>query len=32
MVEDKWIGLMLASSGNLAIGTSFIILKKVELG
>ena len=30
MVEDKYIGLTLAVSGNLAIGTSFIITKKVR--
>ena len=30
MVEDKWIGLALAMSGSLAIGTSFIITKKVS--
>jgi hypothetical protein len=29
MVEDKYIGLALALSGSLAIGTSFIITKKV---
>ena len=29
MVEDKYIGLTLALSGSLAIGTSFIITKKV---
>ncbi|KII91293.1 hypothetical protein PLICRDRAFT_51462 [Plicaturopsis crispa FD-325 SS-3] len=28
MVEDKYIGLLLAVSGSLAIGTSFIITKK----
>ncbi|KAG9082324.1 hypothetical protein FS749_006927, partial [Ceratobasidium sp. UAMH 11750] len=28
MVEDKWIGLALACSSSLAIGTSFIITKK----
>ncbi|KAF8648914.1 hypothetical protein AX16_006136 [Volvariella volvacea WC 439] len=28
MVEDKWIGLALAVSSSLAIGTSFIITKK----
>ncbi|KAF8605574.1 DUF803-domain-containing protein [Ceratobasidium sp. AG-I] len=28
MVEDKWIGLGLACSSSLAIGTSFIITKK----
>lgn len=31
MVEDKWIGLALAMSSSLAIGTSFIITKKVRL-
>jgi hypothetical protein len=29
MVEDKYIGLALAVSSSLAIGTSFIITKKV---
>ena len=29
MVEDKYIGLVLAMSSSLAIGTSFIITKKV---
>lgn len=29
MVDDKYIGLALAVSGSLAIGTSFIITKKV---
>lgn len=29
MVEDKYIGLALALSSSLAIGTSFIITKKV---
>lgn len=29
MVEDKYIGLVLAVSSSLAIGTSFIITKKV---
>lgn len=29
MVEDKYIGLVVAISGSLAIGTSFIITKKV---
>ena len=29
MIEDKYIGLALALSGSLAIGTSFIITKKV---
>jgi hypothetical protein len=29
MVEDKYIGLALAVSGSVAIGTSFIITKKV---
>ena len=29
MLEDKYIGLVLAFSGSLAIGTSFIITKKV---
>jgi magnesium transporter len=28
MMEDKWIGLALAISGTLAIGTSFVITKK----
>jgi len=31
MVEDKYIGLALAVSSSLAIGTSFIITKKVVL-
>jgi hypothetical protein len=31
MVEDKYIGLVLAVSGSLAIGTSFIITKMVSL-
>jgi hypothetical protein len=31
MVEDKYIGLALAVSSSLAIGTSFIITKKVSL-
>lgn len=30
MVEDKYIGLALAVSGSLGIGTSFIITKKVS--
>ncbi len=30
MVEDKYIGLLLAMSSSLAIGTSFIITKKVR--
>jgi magnesium transporter len=30
MVDDKWIGLALAVSSSLAIGTSFIITKKVR--
>lgn len=30
MVDDKWIGLALAMSSSLAIGTSFIITKKVR--
>jgi hypothetical protein len=30
MVEDKYIGLALAVSSSLAIGTSFIITKKVR--
>jgi hypothetical protein len=29
MVEDKYIGLALAVSSSFAIGTSFIITKKV---
>jgi len=29
MVEDKYIGLALAVSSSVAIGTSFIITKKV---
>ena len=29
MVEDRYIGLLLAVSSSLAIGTSFIITKKV---
>lgn len=29
MVDDKYIGLSLAVSSSLAIGTSFIITKKV---
>lgn len=29
MLDDKYIGLALAVSGNIAIGTSFIITKKV---
>ena len=29
MVEDKYIGLALAVSSSLAIGTSFILTKKV---
>jgi hypothetical protein len=29
MVEDKYIGLALAVSGTVAIGSSFIITKKV---
>ena len=29
MVEDRYIGLMLALSSSLAIGTSFILTKKV---
>ncbi|KAK7683443.1 hypothetical protein QCA50_013275 [Cerrena zonata] len=28
MVEDKWIGLTLAVSSSVAIGTSFILTKK----
>lgn len=31
MVDDKYIGLALAVSGSIAIGTSFIITKKVCL-
>lgn len=31
MIEDKYIGLALAVSSSLAIGTSFIITKKVAL-
>lgn len=31
MVEDKYIGLALAISGTLAIGSSFIITKKVSV-
>jgi len=31
MVEDKYIGLALAVSSSLAIGTSFIITKKVSV-
>ena len=27
-MQDKWIGLMLAISSSVAIGTSFIITKK----
>ena len=30
-MEDKYIGLALAVSGSVAIGTSFIITKKVRL-
>ncbi len=30
VVEDKYIGLALAMLGSLAIGTSFIITKKVR--
>ena len=30
MVEDKYIGIALATSGTLAIGSSFIITKKVR--
>ena len=30
MVEDKYIGLTLAISSSLAIGTSFILTKKVS--
>ena len=30
MIEDKYIGLALAVSSSLAIGTSFIITKKVR--
>ena len=30
MVDDKYIGLALAVSGSVAIGTSFIITKKVR--
>ena len=29
MVDDKYIGLVLSLSGSVAIGTSFIITKKV---
>ena len=29
--SDKWIGLMLAISSSIAIGTSFIITKKVRM-
>lgn len=29
MLDDKYIGLLLAVSGSIAIGTSFIITKKV---
>jgi hypothetical protein len=29
MVDEKYIGLALAVSGSVAIGTSFIITKKV---
>lgn len=29
MLDDKYIGLLLAVSSSLAIGTSFIITKKV---
>lgn len=28
-MEDKYIGLLLAVSGSVAIGTSFIVTKKV---
>ena len=31
MVDDKYIGLALALSGSVAIGTSFIITKKVRI-
>jgi hypothetical protein len=30
MVEDKYVGLALAVSGTVAIGSSFIITKKVR--
>jgi hypothetical protein len=30
MVDDKYIGLMLAVGGSVGIGTSFIVTKKVE--
>jgi len=30
MVEDKYVGLALAVSGTVAIGSSFIITKKVH--
>ena len=30
MLEDKYIGIALAFSGSVAIGTSFIITKKVR--
>jgi hypothetical protein len=30
MIEDKYIGLALAVAGSIAIGTSFIITKKVR--
>lgn len=30
MVDDKYIGLALAVSSSIAIGTSFIITKKVS--
>lgn len=30
MLEDKYIGIVLAFSGSVAIGTSFIITKKVR--
>ena len=30
MLEDKYIGLALAVSGTVAIGSSFIITKKVH--
>jgi hypothetical protein len=31
MVEDKYVGLALAVSGTVAIGSSFIITKKVPV-
>lgn len=30
MVDDKYVGIALAIAGTFAIGTSFIVTKKVE--